>query len=100
MNKSGAEVIPEMNSTEKITSMDDDELIWVISRSLLSLSKHCTEGVTTLNLLQYQTRDRACDLECEVTERHIEEIKTQIERSVEELTLAQEALEELDQRTN
>ncbi len=75
-----------------------EELLWVVSVSLLTASQSCNDIATQSSLFQYQ--QAATEREYDgFGNRNLENIRQSLEAAKEDINLALDAIEELDQQT-
>lgn len=84
---------PTMGRTISSTeSMSQSELLWVLSRALLSTQETSNDVIARATLLQYQQcRDGTASLDGAA----LEDIEQRLDRAVEDIELAKRAVSEL-----
>lgn len=81
------------------TQSSTEELYWMVSKSLTSVSNSCNESVSEINLIQYLNADSDESPVDDIDEYSFDRLQTSLERSVKDIELAIAAIEELQNRT-
>lgn len=81
------------------TQSSTEELYWVVSKSLTSVSSSCNESVAEINLIQYLNAGNDEGTIDNADEYSFDRLQSSLERSVEDIELAIAAIEELQNRT-
>lgn len=82
------------------TGSIDIELFWILSRSLLSASSQSAEIAMDIFLLWYQLEKNGNEREPVALSEDFAQIEKEIERTMEELELAQDALREMQEKAD
>jgi len=93
----GGKVQSTLNTSEEMEGSEttSDELLWVVSASLLTASQCCTDVATQSSLFQYQHASTGREFDS-LGDRNLENVRQSLEAAKEDIDLALDALEELD----
>ena len=88
MKSNNVDTDPSWEYGEGGHELSRNEVLWVVSKSLLTVSKRCNQGVENVALARYRAED---------TDLDAEKMRNQLQFAIDELELALESIAELDE---